>query len=304
MNETARNYLRYVRASLADATRLLSNLSEHAVKAVAISFDMIEQGKFDQHTTRQIFEITKQTAERQQTDPERLWPIRLMVCPRVYARRPEHGVSNMQRLAKVVPVFVYACLGQDGSVSIDEYKRTPVIPREYLEPTQCQVAIGTVDEADTAYATRAEDCHTWTALLRTANELVQKVTDSPLDALLIEQYEQLPTGLVVPQQRDTTTVHIQRLVDLILDDDMLAYPLYEAFVAPAADRELKTGAELLEVSHLHLGHAEAQYGLSLSQRESLLHFLSEEPSAASVLVVDGPPGTGKTTLLLSAVATL
>src|SRR5882724_11910802 len=88
MNETAKNYLRYVRASLADATRLRPNLPANAVE---ISFDAIEQGKFDQHTTGQIFEIAKKTEGRQLTDAERLWPIRLMVCLRVYARRPEHG---------------------------------------------------------------------------------------------------------------------------------------------------------------------------------------------------------------------
>src|SRR5882724_10095754 len=100
-----------------------------------------------------------------------------MVCLRVYARRPEHSLSNMQLPATVVPVFVCAYVSQDGSLSLDERNCTPVIPREYLEPTGCEVAIGTVDAADTAYATLPEDCHTWTALLRAADEMVQKVTE-------------------------------------------------------------------------------------------------------------------------------
>lgn len=313
MHELAKRYLRYVRASLTDATRLLPDVSDkkppgsantRSAQAVTISFEEIEQGKFSQHTTKHIFAIVSEASDRRRPDAASLWPIRLLICPRVYAQRPEHGKLNEQLPAKVVPVFVCARLHEDGRVSIDEGNRTPIIPREYLEPTNGAVAIGTVDEADAAYATLVQDGDTWTSLLRAAFDLVQRVTDSPLDELRIEQYERVPVGLAVLQQRDVMTFHIQRLVDLICADDARAYPLYEALITAAPQREIKTGTELLDASARHCGHMEPQYGLSLSQREALLHFLSEEPGTASILAVDGPPGTGKTTLLLSVIATL
>jgi len=48
---------------------------------------------------------------------------------------------------------------------------------------------------------------------------------------------------------------------------------------------------------------ESRHGLSVSQREALAHHLAGQADPG-VLAVDGPPGTGKTTLLLSVIATL
>jgi superfamily I DNA and/or RNA helicase len=55
-------------------------------------------------------------------------------------------------------------------------------------------------------------------------------------------------------------------------------------------------------SFQHLGQMNGEYGLSSSQRKALYHFFSL--GSSEILAINGPPGTGKTTLLQSVIASL
>ncbi|SDW84158.1 AAA domain-containing protein [Lutibacter oricola] len=66
-------------------------------------------------------------------------------------------------------------------------------------------------------------------------------------------------------------------------------------------REAITDQGFLDFNHLHLGQMSNEFPLSISQRKSLLSYLTAEENA--ITAVNGPPGTGKTTLLQSLVAT-
>lgn len=80
-------------------------------------------------------------------------------------------------------------------------------------------------------------------------------------------------------------------------------PLIEKLVNPV-NRERKepvTDHGYLDYNHLHLGQMSNEFPLSISQRKTLLSYLTAEPNA--ITAVNGPPGTGKTTLLQSLVAT-
>ena len=88
---------------------------------------------------------------------------------------------------------------------------------------------------------------------------------------------------------------------IIGEDDEL--PLLSKVINPT-NRIRKTAVTdqgFLDNNHLHLGQMSDEFPLSISQRKSLLSYLTSEENA--VLAVNGPPGTGKTTLLQSLVAT-
>lgn len=50
-----------------------------------------------------------------------------------------------------------------------------------------------------------------------------------------------------------------------------------------------------------LGHSGDKFPLAVAQRDALSHYLTQQPG--DILAVNGPPGTGKTTLVLSIIAT-
>src|SRR3546814_4022262 len=52
----------------------------------------------------------------------------------------------------------------------------------------------------------------------------------------------------------------------------------------------------------HVGHSHSEYPLAGAQRDAIVHLLDAQQG--DVTAVNGPPGTGKTTMLLSVVASL
>jgi hypothetical protein len=65
---------------------------------------------------------------------------------------------------------------------------------------------------------------------------------------------------------------------------------------------LLSGQEEIQKSAEHLGQMSRAFSLSKSQREALHHAMAMKDG--EILAVNGPPGTGKTTLIQSVVATL
>lgn len=80
-------------------------------------------------------------------------------------------------------------------------------------------------------------------------------------------------------------------------------PLISKIINPNSRerRNPVTDKGFLDFNHLHLGQMSNEFPLSISQRKALLSYFTAEDNA--ITAVNGPPGTGKTTLLQSLVAT-
>ena len=101
------------------------------------------------------------------------------------------------------------------------------------------------------------------------------------------------------------TVHIEDLYGHMLKEKKFP-PLFRNLISydvPA----LITSTEVLGnivIRDRHAGHMGGKYALVASQREALYHALALGDSGENLLAVNGPPGTGKTTLIQSIVASL
>ncbi|WP_375337690.1 AAA domain-containing protein [Bacillus sp. 3103sda1] len=100
-----------------------------------------------------------------------------------------------------------------------------------------------------------------------------------------------------------TRQHISKLYDFLLTDKYVHInKLLDNYcsLSRANKLKLREGTEVIDDSAHHYGQVGNEFPLSNSQRESLHHFnLCEE---GDILAVNGPPGTGKTTLLHSIIA--
>ncbi len=299
VEDHAWRYLHYLRASLADGARLAPR-PEEGIEAETSS---LLSGKVGPATTTDLFRLAK-ADKPHGTEEEELWPLKVLVCPYVYALRPGHGRHSTRLPNQVVPIVLSARLYKDGSLGVDENCLLPLIPRDYLEPFSCDVVIGSLEDADRTYATLETAVPDWRALVSRAHELIAKVSNQDPEALVLEQYEKLPNGVCLLQKLAGSFLYMERLLDVMLEGERRTYPLLNALLTSAPDLPIKTAAECLAASALHLGQMECEHPLSKSQREALVHHLAPPAEAPDILAIDGPPGTGKTTLLLSVIATL
>lgn len=295
-------YLSYLRATLADGPRQTPDLRHHAVR---ISRSELERGIVHERARIQLFELRKSALQTIRNEDE-LWPLTIAVCPWVYVRRADHGREMTGIPEAIAPIVIWANLAKDGTLSAlstNSAPSRPMIPRELLEPTEGRVVIGTLQDADEAYTALGHLPGSWDGVMALSEELIVRVANRRPQELSFEWYQREEDALCVLQRPISACVHIERLVDLMLQDRSSSWPLYKKLLSKADDQPIKDSAALLAISSLHVGQMDSRYPLSVSQREALLHYIGDLSNNAEVMAIDGPPGTGKTTLLLSVIAT-
>ena len=193
----------------------------------------------------------------------------------------------------------------------------PWIPRDLLEPAQVAETIGNVEAMDhflthnpTIQNGETPDSEPrWGDVLQYSNDMLQSVVGQTLEEFDIKGYER-ETAPRILLDEDVWFIpsHIIRLYDAILlrlEDESLAPPKLLPRLTSLRDeplRPLLNENQRVEKSAQHLGYMEWRHPLSASQREAVDHFLTL--SDGEILAINGPPGTGKTTLLQSVVASL
>lgn len=301
MQRNVKVHLDYLSASLSDACNLMPDLEK---ASPALTLDEIIRGKLSSHCCKSLYAQRprpKSVETETRVSADEGWPLRVIVCPLLFGLRPEHGRPSNLLPEHMVPLFFFGLLERDGTLNLDPENRLPVTPRNFLAPSAYQVTVGTVQEVDAFYAqlTRPTD---WNSLIKSARAFCLQVSGEDWDNLEIDQYERLNHPLIMLGTSSGGAAQgIQTLLDHLRQQDSLKAGLLEALITPATEIPLLTPQQQLSVSKEHLGQMECRYGLSPSQRESLMHFFS---LPAAITAVDGPPGTGKTTLLLSVIATL
>lgn len=260
-------------------------------------------------------ELAAECVERLFTDErDDVSYIEIVLRPRVFVQKMAHGQERAGgKPPYLLPVYGGALLSRAGRL----YPSGKiVVPRDLLEPLERPAyAIGSVDALD-EFLTRhpppvieqddperpadePDYRKRWGAYLDYGERLVREVAAEwrPADDGYIDAgcwYVAKATAV------RGAGVHILGLYDHLA----LARPVapllarYAAAERAAALPCLPANAALAA----RLGHASDAYPLARAQRDSLAHLLAG--GDGDITCVNGPPGTGKTTLLLSVVATL
>lgn len=211
-------------------------------------------------------------------------------------------------------VLCIPCLLDRAGALRPDPDRHPWIPRDLLEPTVKGVSIGQLDHYDQFVSGLLEKATSFDDTLRTAANLFAAVTGAKLCLLPADPdvADELPDFAVegqkvvsawhgLPYEPPIVARHLIKLYDQIIADAP-HLPLLDN-ISTTVERPSQAPRTVQEAEQWHadtVGHINQHHPLSPSQREAMVEL--SRLVTGQVLAVNGPPGTGKTTLLQSVVA--
>lgn len=207
--------------------------------------------------------------------------------------------------------FVPAKMDNNGKLYFDsENKKLPWFPREYLQPmVEPKLAIGSASNVDSFISDHVDQVEligTWAQYVSFIKEFYENITNSKFEDSNILSQEEESTSFDLERNMylfiDNTvssTFHILKLYNYLLQDLQLK-PLYDNFTSISKVISESLISNSTSNMQLHAGQMGGEHPLSPSQREAINHY--NHMNVGEVLAVNGPPGTGKTTLLQSIVA--
>lgn len=289
MSRSVDAVLRYWRASLADGALGEGKFSQRDRKRfVELSPETLRNGLLPKQSVSGLFK----DRPKAKTVGVRFWPL-------VVARGLSHGAARGDGLPELVaPVVTEALVDRDGKIS----PQSNTIARDLLTPlTSDEFSIGAVEALDaflTAEPLQLGDLPDWAAYLAHCRKMV----DAVAKGWPVGDQDYVPAGFGLLQSAEDASATVRNILDLydkILADHPDA-PLLNKVVSPA--QASIANPKLEKNLARRLGHSNPHFPLAEQQRQVLAWLDTTEQG--DVIAVNGPPGTGKTTLLLSAVAGL
>jgi hypothetical protein len=301
--------LRYWRNSLADEGNLrpdTKGAEEVDVKA------HIVKGCLPTDLTEKLFSDYAALTKADSKDEEKAVTY-VPVLLSIYTIGPKvlHGQTVNQSKRKY-PLWIPGRVDENGYLRPTADRDLPWIARDCLLPNdKGGITIGDVADSDRFYAERIPSDElklapetSWRDLLKLAYDLLQAVCHGGLEAFAEKQdFAMQRQGLIVIADRDGPSQYVLEAYDDYLEKREELPQLLQSFASlgRAEPRHPLSTSEQWLAGKFHLSQMHDAYGLTPSQREAITHYLTQRDQP--FFVVNGPPGTGKTTLLQSIVTT-
>lgn len=311
MDKNALGFASYWRNSLADAESGKGSFKRKDAQNFT-HWHGIAAGRLDEAIVSKFFEGEKDDVET----------VDVILRPKVYFRLLQHGKDRSAGAPDIVtPIVTPALLSREGFLY-----PTPAtsIPRDLLEPLpKGAFSIGEIGQYDkyktihTSFSINFDDGidktaetdeerearyaalqQEWRQYLDDSERLLKNVAGDWIKNP--EQYELAEHGYIVKTaQSGGASFHILSLYEhlLVCKKDVPLFNRFASREVHAAESLLAPGAKFSD----RLGHSGDKFPLAKAQRDALSHFL--DARHGDILAVNGPPGTGKTTLVLSIIAT-
>lgn len=316
-----KNWLRYWRNSLADAEAGRGAINKKNLRShISVNVAQFQQGTLQNDANS---ELNKENLKILFAgEPEKTRIIKALIRPVIYISKYEHGQKHTSSRPDVLsPIICHVWISRNGKF----YPAgKPTVPRDLLSPQDDdKFTLYSVDDLD-AFQTQNEiqvfneqeaqalaenelipgkQYQEWEQYYKLAQTLFTALNSDETKLKLSAGYlpeKNKKTYLIKTDDAINTSRNILRLYDWLQTKNE-NFPLLENFALGKVTKFLPCLDQEKSIS-CRLGHSNSNFPLAKAQKDALAHMLHMKEG--EILAVNGPPGTGKTTFVLSAVASL
>ncbi len=219
----------------------------------------------------------------------------------------EVNANNIKKPKRVFPFWIPALLLATGELRPPtDDKIAPWFIRSVLDPMPSVgniASLGNLTDVLDVLTKHEFSTISWSEYWESSCKFFHKITEANFDNIQVEGATIVHEYSLVNSDKKVEARSIAKLYARLQRDNKTPKLLNHILSNQFMKQESLPRREISFLQKGHYGQFNNKFPLSPSQRESLLTFIKEEHSTpTSVLAVNGPPGTGKTTLLQSVVA--
>lgn len=297
MKNESMKYATYWRNNLIDVA--LQGGGFEPEDTISMTMPEWESGQLENENARNVFRKMNHHSRRDKDD--QVEPIDILAYARVYTRQKQHTWGKRDGIPGNLSTVMLRCqIARNGKLSATSI---PYIPRSLLEPIEYnKFAIGSMTDVDKYLTEKSwSQNHGWQETLAWCEDLEKSVCDMEFLTMHGFVLTQKIHILIIDAKAHGAHAPLISLYDNLIRDAATETPLFDQYATgtPTSNREIPEPNATICV---RAGHMEPSYPLAGAQRDALSVVLSA--GEGEIVAVNGPPGTGKTTMLQSVVASL
>ena len=302
--------LNYWRNCIADGNRMSIDSYRLANSYTLKNFNL-EPGQIPQEAAEYLFQLYLKQFNRYNVKKitiEDLKTARILISPFYIIPIVEHGEQRKNRNPMpVFPLWIPAIIDKEGKLSPPDNNTKPWMNRLLLEPVNTQrvsVILSSVEKVDEFLTHNEAPKDRWQEYWIYCRKFFAEVTGKNWDDIKANNFVSANYNkILLDTESSLVTSAILNLYDF-LRDEKTQPALFSRFSSTEGPplKTTYTENDIISKSPKHYGHMDPRYSLAPSQRLALYHLLDLEDG--EILAINGPPGTGKTTLLQNVIADL
>lgn len=303
-NNQIHKWIKYYRNSLADGELLDVKTKDCEDGKFYNSFhDLNPQNLSELYRDFTKSEKGKKQQAISETSDEEKFPLNVFIAPFSLNKELSH-TKKSDNIQKVFPFWIPATINEKGEINSPDENKIPWFVRSVLEPVFSDSnyfpIISSIKDIDKVLDSHIFNFANWDDYWNSSENFFKAVTGTNYSSFKLDDFVTIKTICIIKAKEIVTAQNIMRVYDDLKNTNTIPPLVSNLLSFQNQSRKQLPDNKQLFLSKGHYGQYNNQFPLSSSQRTSLLIFESE--SKGNILAVNGPPGTGKTTLLQSVVA--